>query len=117
MSNVAKVAPGTVVFVFALRYAAEPELEEGRGRLIAAPGWKCHEGRYHDSQMVYEVQRPDLSGQPRWEHCANTPPVVLMSELFRRVVAPHALGIPISREDGAVRTVDLGTIVVPRSAP
>lgn len=117
MSNVAKVAPGTVVFVFALRYDAEPESEASHCRFIASPGWKSPDGSQHYNRTVYEIQRMDLSGQPRWEDCDDKPPVVLMAELFRRVVAPHALGIPISREDGAVRTVDLGTIVVPRSAP
>lgn len=115
-----EVRPGTVVFLFALRFHDEPADAATRCRLIAAPGFVTADEsiRVYD-HLVYEVERLDLAGQPRWAFADNNPPVVLMTEVFNRLASGSQGGsvgvVSLAEAPNGVRTIDLGMVTIRRT--
>lgn len=113
------ISPGTVVFLFSLRFQDEPESAATRCRFIASPGHVLLNGERVYAQQVYECERPDLAGQPRWERQDDKPPTTLMTEVFNRLAQGsngQSVGVVSTTEAGnGVRSLNLGTIVIKRS--
>jgi len=104
--------PNTMVFLFDVRYPDEPNEKATHCRHIVIPGNVAQGGDQFDQQL-YQIEQTDVTGKPHWVAYGDAPPNALMADLFLRVCA-GAAGQARPREDGPVRTVDLGTIVVPR---
>lgn len=105
-----EVFPGTVVFLFTLRFHDEPVAAATRCRFIAAPGYV---------KQSYEVDHLDLAGQPRWESLGEKPPIALMTEVFNRLASGSQGGsvgvVSLAEAPNGVRTIDLGMITIRRT--
>ena len=113
------VSPGTVVFLFALRYDDEPASAATNCRFIAAPGYVKPSGERFYNEEIYEVEVPDRTGQPRWSALDEKPPNALMTEVFNRLASGSRGGsvgvVSLAEAANGVRTIDLGMITIRRT--